>query len=888
MELPDIRWQQGIVDSDNYDDHYDYNSKIVKEEELLDGITSITSSPNRDSIDANNIMSSPFHQNNRYQTGGQSPPPSHFSPQFTTINGKGLWNSWKRNFKTPLLALLDLIDNSLDAALSVGHDNGKIHVERSDSWLTPASGNENVGLYDKQFCGLCMTNMCVKPVKPLQKVLEVYNSSKGKDSVGENGVGIKQGCATLSDLSFVFSRNRNVLELGVLAKTLQRAEGCRLPSFVISLENCDDDDEWEETITENLESIYERDADVGKCIHWYGDGNDKMGIAKLARNFLALLYEGWGDHSFRLVLVDLLHTTGNGSVDQTMSNRSTDRSHILMSTLKEQLPQTYIHIPSTFEFKIDGGRINFCYWLRRLVELSQVTVSINTQRAYKEFPTNDARWRYPDETSYKLNIFLGFDPLRIKNENQNSSAALYVYSRQSGRLIKHNEDARQVLGLNASGTDYCQGLTVIVDDETGRLPLNPTKQDISFGEEKNGAAHQTNLYGWIGAVVSFYWKSHSEKFEGYGAKKTIMTEKILDHYENILMELEVGQFVWKTLGRSQLTVYSEIQWTKKKNRINLDRRQNMPYRVTHGKGTKFLIEKPCAPAPDQMPKKRKKYATPNNMAAAAATSEDSLAYLPADKVTSSDAINGGEGEKKALRNLLRIESVEKKRAEDKLQTIQREMDAKTKLLSVLQHESSFNTTSPHFLNSTSADDAAGSSRNLVSMIEDLEKRLKVEQKQNKELKKKAASGSNNKVWAHDTTTAATIERLNDELTTERLLGESLATTSEELEQNLKTQKTINSRLKKQLKGQKSDEVVDIKGGSDNEAAATISKLRKDLSFERQAKKQALAKAKAKQRFLENKIARLGDTMKAMISSQTNNDELEMDEDMESSDAESSV
>uniref|UniRef100_A0A7S0C832 Uncharacterized protein n=1 Tax=Proboscia inermis TaxID=420281 RepID=A0A7S0C832_9STRA len=314
----------------------------------------------------------------------------------------------------------------------------------------------------------------------------------------------------------------------------------------------------------------------------------------------------------------------------------------------------------------------------------------------------------------------------------------------------------------------------------------------------------------------------------------------------------------------------------------------MPYRVTHGKGTKFLIEKPCAPAPDQMPKKRKKYATPNNMAAAAATSEDSLAYLPADQVTSSDAINGGEGEKKALRNLLRIESVEKKRAEDKLQSIQREMDAKTKLLSVLQHESSFNTTSPHFLNSTSADDAAGSSRNLVSMIEDLEKRLKVEQKQNKELKKKAASGSNNKVWAHDTTTAATIERLNDELTTERLLGESLATTSEELEQNLKTQKTINSRLKKQLKGQKSDEVVDIKGGSDNQAAATISKLRKDLSFERQAKKQALAKAKAKQRFLENKIARLGDTMKAMISSQTNNDELEMDEDMESSDAESSV
>eukprot|EP00566_Odontella_aurita_P030293 CAMPEP_0113598490 /NCGR_PEP_ID=MMETSP0015_2-20120614/41619_1 /TAXON_ID=2838 /ORGANISM="Odontella" /LENGTH=65 /DNA_ID=CAMNT_0000506519 /DNA_START=275 /DNA_END=469 /DNA_ORIENTATION=- /assembly_acc=CAM_ASM_000160 len=34
----------------------------------------------------------------------------------TRVNGIGLWNSWTRNFKTPLLALLDLFDNSIDAA----------------------------------------------------------------------------------------------------------------------------------------------------------------------------------------------------------------------------------------------------------------------------------------------------------------------------------------------------------------------------------------------------------------------------------------------------------------------------------------------------------------------------------------------------------------------------------------------------------------------------------------------------------------------------------------------------------------------------------------------------------------------------------------------------
>ncbi len=41
----------------------------------------------------------------------------YHSPLLTTkVNGKGLWRSWKRNFQSKLLALMDLIDNSLDAA----------------------------------------------------------------------------------------------------------------------------------------------------------------------------------------------------------------------------------------------------------------------------------------------------------------------------------------------------------------------------------------------------------------------------------------------------------------------------------------------------------------------------------------------------------------------------------------------------------------------------------------------------------------------------------------------------------------------------------------------------------------------------------------------------
>jgi hypothetical protein len=54
---------------------------------------------------------------------------------------------------------------------------------------------------------------------------------------------------------------------------------------------------------------------------------------------------------------------------------------------------------------------------------------------------------------------------------------LYVYSRQSGRLITHHADARTRLGLPAGGSEYSQGLTIIIDDFGGNLPLNPTKQE---------------------------------------------------------------------------------------------------------------------------------------------------------------------------------------------------------------------------------------------------------------------------------------------------------------------------------------------------------------------------------------------------------------------------
>ena len=98
---------------------------------------------------------------------------------FPLFAGKGLWSSWQRNFANKLLALLDLVDNSLDAAVQSQEDRrrdgdsdfvGRVHV------------------YPDQFrddvTGLCIVNNCVKPIRPLSKVLEVYNSSKVDSGAG--------------------------------------------------------------------------------------------------------------------------------------------------------------------------------------------------------------------------------------------------------------------------------------------------------------------------------------------------------------------------------------------------------------------------------------------------------------------------------------------------------------------------------------------------------------------------------------------------------------------------------------------------------------------------------------------------------------------------------
>jgi len=77
--------------------------------------------------------------------------------------------------------------------------------------------------------------------------------------------------------------------------------------------------------------------------------------------------------------------------------------------------------------------------------------------------------------------------------------------------------------LNNGGTEFCQGLTIVVDDVEGRLPLNPTKTDFAFGERASGETHRQNLKMWIAAATTAYWRYHYKKsYE----KKAILTDRV--------------------------------------------------------------------------------------------------------------------------------------------------------------------------------------------------------------------------------------------------------------------------------------------------------------------------------------------------------------------------
>lgn len=518
------------------------------------------------------------------------------------VNGKGMWKSWTRSFDTPMLALLDLFDNAVDASLTLLEGNQEFasaasaHPQTKPCIQVQADdlrGNKN---------GIFIRNSCAHPIPPLKQVLEIYKSSKENSSIGENGIGIKHACASLSQLSFVFTKTVHNYGMGLLMEILQKEEGPVLPSKEFNIS-----DDLEKSIRKLAK---EQPKTWGLAIEEYGfvEGRGEYaleyGIQNCLAHFDAMTKAStWKkcDNVFTVVLTKLRHAAHQQKPEVIVLQDSDDedffdadlddvigdnehedrRDEIILKELRENLPLYYLHLHAV-EVNVAGHIVDTCHWEKRLVEMSHFDVAMDKTRSWS---TNGPDW-YLDpiqtggrNTDNVIRFFAGFDPYRCKGqpdeESSNSTKArkckarspkkpqgppmanspslrVYTYSRASGRLIKVQTDPRGDLGLVSASSDYKQGLTLIIDDYNGTLPLNPTKQDTAFGHSEHGAVHAENIKHWTAAIIRFFWTYHykqagESKFglaeTVYGSLKDVEDAYRGDYPRVVPLPLSLGTFI---------------------------------------------------------------------------------------------------------------------------------------------------------------------------------------------------------------------------------------------------------------------------------------------------------------------------------------------------------
>ncbi len=440
------------------------------------------------------------------------------------VNGIGIFHSWPRNFPNPRDAMFDLIDNAVDAAT----DHGRI-------WMAA----------DDRGSGVILLNSCAAPVKPLRKVLELYTSEKQyTGAVGENGIGLKQGVVTLANISFLISKNHSKFSLGIVAHCLQSESACWLPSFEFKSKVGSD-------LEQELFTILDSHPKLRQCVTLYGD-SFLDGLRRLSKVMLHMdnAKRGWKQypHVFCLLLHDLKH-------GETLIPH--ERVRNLLEQTKTDLPKHYLHIPKNILVTVGTSIVKFNYWQPRLVEMTTFDVHVNKSMLMEE----DAFWQHPKKAHdpsqyYPIRIYMGFDALRAADETQPSTGSLYIYSRMCGRLIRHSPDARGEINVSNGGTEYCQGLTIILDDRHGQLPLNPTKHDIAFSEHADGVIHRANLYCYINIVTRFYYNYFKESY--FLKKKADISEALKEMVPRVKRAIALANQDYKPISHCHFNSFSNF------------------------------------------------------------------------------------------------------------------------------------------------------------------------------------------------------------------------------------------------------------------------------------------------------------------------------------------
>ena len=441
------------------------------------------------------------------------------------------------------------MDNAVDATLHHGFQ-GRIDVYTHD-----------------QDRAIVLRNNCFRRVAPLETVLQVFGSVKSDnvESIGENGVGVKQGCASLADTSFILTKNKRQYSIGVIAQQLQKQYGeCLLPSFTMVCPSPQDMDHQ----LDQLMTLHPRE--LAECVRvGLGHGHFPTGRQQLSSLLQSLLQQEDDDYVFLVVLCNLLH----GPPGE------------LLNSFRDMVPRHYLNI-SSVNVTVNHEPVRFQYWERRLAALTAVEVRIDPHHPWR---TSDD-WHYPQKGN-SVYLYMGFDALRCNsskpNQHHNNSdinndkASLLVYSRKSGRLIQHVEDARFLLSLPTGGTDFSQGLTVLLDDYQSTLPLTPTKQDLAFANDPNGLVHRDNLMAWVGAFCHLYYMQHLEPF----GKKQLLRQAI-ENLVPTVQKLQQQDAFEPTLRFGDFNTLGNLVFRRYAQRIRCSNRQS----IRHHLGLDTLIQ----------------------------------------------------------------------------------------------------------------------------------------------------------------------------------------------------------------------------------------------------------------------------------------------------------
>lgn len=246
------------------------------------------------------------------------------------------------------------------------------------------------------------------------------------------------------------------------------------------------------------------------------------------------------------------------------------------------------------------------------MELHQIPLIVDRRN---DFRTAED-WLIPENENdtYEIKVSIGFDPVRAnpyagRNSGDDSGSfiggqacSLLIFSRISGRLFLKHDDARGVLRLNNSGTSYCQGLTVIVDDFEGHLPLTPTKESLAFGMEEYGKIHERNLYAWLGALANVYWT----QFHNLHKTKKALGLAIRAKMDRVNLLKQKDAVDLPTLRFGSFSTVESLHFSRERVRDSIRPYKSELTKWTSGPSTLIKLTEPSKPKPKKKPNTTKK------------------------------------------------------------------------------------------------------------------------------------------------------------------------------------------------------------------------------------------------------------------------------------------